>query len=218
MEILVPISILVGFGLVYWWASAKEKKRREKLIEMAQSLGLEISWALDPQDAARFRRFDVANKGHTQNVKMVLCADTGETRMVVFDYEYIVGHGKHRVQRIFSMVLCIDARFKAPKMSMQPESWSTAIAALVGARDIDFKDDPDFSSAFQLSGVDEQSVRLFMNESRRKAFLANPQIRLEVDGDALLVMQPHFRLTAESVRTYMAQALAAVQIIIDEPK
>lgn len=216
MGIVVLLSILVVFGLVYWWASAMEKKRREKLIEMAQSLGLEISWALAPQDAERFRRFEVASKGHTQNVNMVLCADTGETRIVVFDYEYIKGHGKHRVRRIFSMVLCTDARFKAPKLSLQPESWSTVFSALVGVRDIDFKDDPDFSSAFQLRGVDEESVRLFMNESRRKAILANPQIRLEIDGDALLVMQPHFRLTAESIRIYMAQTLTAAQIMANQ--
>lgn len=216
MGFLIPIAIIAVFALVYWWSTVMEKKRREELITLARSLNLEISWQLAPQDAERFRRFEVSSMGHTQNVNMVLCADTGQTRMAVFDYEYIKGHGKHRVRRVFSMVLCTDARFNAPNLSLQPETWSTAIAALVGYLDIDFNEDPAFSSMFQLGGTNEEAVRLFMNEARRKAFMANPQIRLEIAGDALLVMQPHFRLTAESVRTYMSQALTATQIILGE--
>ncbi len=118
MGILIPVTIVAALSIAYWWASVHDKKRREKLIELAHSLGLQISWELSPPDAERFRRFAIYKLGHTQNVKMVLCADSGETRMVVFDYEYIRGHGKQRICRIFSMVLCWDSRFKAPKLSL----------------------------------------------------------------------------------------------------
>ena len=215
MGIFIAITIMVCLGLVYWWATVYEKKRRENLIEMAQTLGLEISCELAPQDKIRFERFGIAKLGHTQNINMVLCADTSKTRMVVFDYEYIKGHGKHRICRIFSMVLCTDARLKAPKLALEPESWSTKIAAMIGARDIDFNDDPQFSSAFQLVGPDEVAVRQFIDTPRRKAIMAHPSLRMEVDGDALLIMQPRFRLDAESIRTYMSQALTVTQIMID---
>jgi hypothetical protein len=218
MGAFIAISVMMCLGLVYWWATVHEKKRREKLITMAQSLGLEISWELAPADMERFKRFEIATKGRRQNVNMVLCADTGETRLVVFDYEYVKGQGKNRIERIFSVALCTDSRLKAPKLSLSPESWGTNIAAFVGARDINFNEDPEFSKAFQLLGNDEDSVRRFMNRSRREALLAHPRIKLEVDGDALLVMQPHIRLDAESVRTYMSQALTANQLMIGESK
>ncbi len=215
MGFLIPLTIMIGLGVFYWWATVLEKKRREKLLELAKGLGLEIAWQLDPADHQRFRRFEISQKGRVQHVKTVLCAYTGQTRMVVFDYEYVKGHGKNRVNRIFSMVLCTDARLKVPKLALEPESWGTAIASFIGVQDIDFDDDPEFSKAFQLQGTDEASVRQFMNPSRRKAILAHPAMHLEADGDTLLIMQPHFRLDAENVRKYMAQALAATEIMID---
>ena len=225
MGILIPITIMAALGIAYWWATVHDRKRREKLIELAQSLGLQISWELSPSDAERFRRFAVSKLGHTQNVKTVLCADSGETRMVVFDYEYIKGHGKHRICRIFSMVLCTDPRFKSPKLSLEPEAWHSVLADLTASigshlgvmlpRDIDFSEAPDFSSAFRLCASDEKLAREFMNETRRQALMAHPKVRLEIDGDALLVMRPHFRLTADSIREYMAEALAATQFMVD---
>jgi hypothetical protein len=146
---------------------------------------------------------------------MVLCADTGETRMVILDYEYVTGHGKNRITRDFSMVLCVDARFNAPKLSLEPESWTTKIAAMVGARDINVNEDPEFSSTFQLLGTDEAAVRNYMNDARRKALMAQPPVRLEIEGDSLLVVQPYFKLSAETIRAQMSQALKLSRIMID---
>jgi hypothetical protein len=213
---LIPIVIMVCLGLVLWWASVHEKKRRQKLVEMAQSLGLEISWELASQDNARFQRFDLSRMGRQRDIQMAICADTGETRMVIFDFKYVKGHGKNRVERYFSMVLCTDHRIQAPKLALEPESWTNAIAALVGVRDIDFNEDPEFSSAFHLVATEEDSVRQFMNESRRKALLAHPNIRLEVDGDCVLVTKPHQKLDAENIRVYMSEALAVAQVMIDK--
>jgi hypothetical protein len=216
MEVFIPIAILLGLGLVYWLSTVYEKKRREKLIELAQTLELQISWELAPQDKERFEKFPVATMGHRQHVKTVLCADTGETRMVVFDFEYTKGHGKNRVNRVFSMALCTNSRLRAPKLALQPESWGTSLAAMVGVQDIDFAEDPAFSSAFQLQGSDEEAIRQFLNETRRKALLSHPTMRLEIDGDSLLVWMPHFRLNADSVRMFMSQALDATNIILGE--
>jgi hypothetical protein len=135
--------------------------------------------------------------------------------MVIFDYEYVTGHGKHRITRDFSMVLCVNARFNAPKLSLEPESWSSKIAAMIGARDIDFSEDLEFSSAFHLSGTDEAAVRSYMNESRRKSLMEQPPVRLEIEGDTLLVVQPHFKLSEETVRSYMSRALTLTNIMID---
>lgn len=215
MAVLIPIVIMVGLGLVYWWATVQDKKRRQKLVEMSQELGLELSWELAPHDNERFRRFDISRKGRLQSIQMALCADTGDTRMVIFDFRYVQGHGKHRVDRFFSMVLCTDRRLQAPKLMLEPESWSNALATLVGVRDIDFQEDPKFSSTFHLVGSDEDSVRRFLNATRRNALLAHPSIRLEVDGDCLLVSKPHMKLDAENVRVYMSEALAAMQIMLN---
>jgi hypothetical protein len=212
---LIPIVIMVCLGLGYWWSSVQEKKRRQRLIEMAQSLGLEIAWELAPQDNARFQRFDLSRMGRQQHIQMAICADTGETRMVIFEFRYVKGQGKNRVDRYFSLVLCTDNRIRAPKLALEPESWMNAIAALVDARDIDFNEDPEFSAAFHLVGREEDSVRRFMNESRRKALLKNPNVRLEVDGDCVLVTKPHQKLDTENVRVYMSEALAITQLLID---
>lgn len=215
MGVAIPITILAGLGLVYWWATVRDKQRREKLVELASSLGLEIVWELSPQDNKRFQRFDIASKGRSQAIPMALCADTGQTRMVVFDYRYVTGHGKNRVDRFFSMVLCTDSRLRAPKLALQPETWSSKIVSWMGVSDIDFNDDPEFSAAFHLSGAEEADVRQFMNPARRQALLAHPTIRLEVAGDSILIMKPHFKLDADRVRNYMSEALAAIEIMID---
>jgi hypothetical protein len=54
-----------------------------------------------------------------------------------------------------------------------------------------------------------------MNEVRRKALMAQPSVRLEIEGDSLLVVQPYFKLSAETIHTTMSQALKLTHIMID---
>jgi hypothetical protein len=215
MGALIPITIMAALGFAYWWATAKDKKRRDQLEDMAQSLGIQVTAELPPQDSQRFERFEIAKMGRFQRAHTVLCADTGQTRMVVFDFNYVKRQGNRRIERFFSLVLVTDQRLQAPKLALEPESWRSMIANWVGARDIDFEDDAEFSAAFHLTGADEDAIRKFMHSLRRKALLSYPNMRLEVSGDSLLITKPHLKLEAGNVRNFMSEALTATQLMID---
>ncbi len=110
----------------------------------------------------------------------------------------------------------------APEFELEPERWYSKIAELFGRQDIDFKDDPDFSSNFQLRGPSESAIREFLSPARRRALIAFPKLSLQVGSKAMIVVQKK-QLKPQDIQPYMALALQVYDVIatpkvIDAPQ
>ena len=87
MEIFILIAIVglvvaAGVGYSFW----TEKKRREGIQQLAGQLGIEYREELAPDDREVFAKFALASLGHNRVISNILVADSGEIRMVIFDY------------------------------------------------------------------------------------------------------------------------------------
>ncbi len=207
MEWLIAIIFIGLLGGGYAYVSHLDRKRRDGLVSLAKELGLELNWQLPDADLARFNRFQIANKGRLPTSATTIIADDGETRIVVFDYSYTTGHGKHKRSHFFSIAMCSNTSLEIPNMSIEPETWRSKIAELVGRVDIDIEEDPGFSKRFAIQGNDPNAICNFLNPTRRAAIMKFPNQHLAGQEDALLIIRKYGRLKSENVRELMTEAL-----------
>ena len=215
MEWVIAIAFMGLLAGGYAYVSHLDRKRRDGLVALANELGLEFSWQLQEADLPRFNRFELATKGRLPTTGMTMVADNGQTRMLIFDFSYTIGYGKHKRSHLFSIAMCTNLKWKMPNFSLEPESWGTKIAEFVGQTDIDIEDDPFFSKLFSIRGDDPNAIRGFLNTTRRAVLSKFPNQRLTGQLDTLLVIRKYGRLKAENVRELMSEAFKISQSMCD---
>lgn len=216
MEFLVPVFI-VGVLLMVVLAIVAgiraEKKRKEAFNTFAAELGLEYSESLGSKDLGEFQRFKLADKGRSRKQRNVIVADSGELRMVIFDYQYTTGSGKNSATHRQSVVLSTAPALGMPGFSLSPETFMHRIGDFFGFKDIDFDEDPAFSDKFLLHGESEEAVRGFFNENRRKAFMEYQDVFVEGHGRSFIFYRPNRRTKTEEIKGLMERAFSIYGIL-----
>lgn len=206
MEFVVPILIVcmvIGAIAVGNWV---EKNRREKIRQTAEQLGIEYRLFLDESDNLIFSEFALSSLGRSGHANNVLIADSGELRMVIFDYQYTTGSGKNRRTHKQTVALVRSQSLEIPEFQLRPEGFFHSIASLFGFTDINFQTDPAFSNAYQLKGNDEPKIRTFFNDERRARLLQVKGVTVEGKADKFLFYQAGVRRNLEKIKSLMEQA------------
>lgn len=163
-----------------------EKKRRTAIESAAASLGLAFTADLPGQDKALLDKFNLAQHGNNRTASLATVADSGELRLVMFDYQYTTGSGKNKQTPCYSVVLATSRDLKLPQFTLTPESFLHRLGDFLGYKDIDFDEDLKFSDQFQLKGADEEAIRQFFNSERRAALVTLGKISIETQGASFL--------------------------------
>lgn len=214
MEILLVLVIggLAAAGWVYF--GHLEKKRRQRVIDLAKELQLELNWELPEQDRAPFQRFELSKKGRRPHTSLVLVADDEVTRIVLFDYSFTTGSGKNQQTHHWVVALCRDARLRAPAMSLKPETLFAKIGSLIGYQDIEIPDDPVFSKAFTIQGTDEEAIRKYLDAERRNALMVDPKLTYALDQDYCVVIRQRKKLDAPFIKPLLGESLKLVTALV----
>lgn len=207
--------ILVGIGAIAWGVLA-EKKRREAIAQTVEELGLRLASDLDDSDRNVFDACQLAQQGHSRRVSNVIVADSGELRMVLFDYLYKTSNGKNSTTHKQSVVLVRSPALRMPEFTISPEGFFHRILEMFGAKDIDFEEDREFSDLFLLQGTQEQEVRSFFHAQRRNEFANHANIHLESRADSFLYYRPRYRWNADGIKQAMEQAFDVYRILSAE--
>lgn len=205
--ILIWVVIIAAIFGSMFYAHQLEKKRRESIFQLAEELGLEYRESLSEEDARDFGNFALALKGRHSEVSNVIVADSGELRMVIFDFSFTVGSGKNKQTHRQTVVFARDQNLQLPLFSVSPESFFHKLENLVGKDDIDFDDDSDFSNSFLLYGEDEGAVRELFDASRRKAMLGFQDVCVEGQLDHFILYRKRKRRDAQTLKDLMGEAL-----------
>jgi hypothetical protein len=207
--VLVP-TLVVG-GLI--WTAYQERKRKEALESLADELGMSFSETLTSHDLGTLQGFPLGQRGQSQKSSNVMTADSGELRMVVFDYAYTVGGGKNKQRHSQSVVLINSPDLGLPYFSLTPETFLDRMADLFGYRDIDFEDDDDFSRRYCLKGADEEAIRQFFTRERRSRLMKWPTLTMEAAGHSFIFYAPRCRRKLEELREQMEQGFALYSVL-----
>ena len=90
-----------------------------------------------------------------------------------FQYDYTISTGKSSSTFSHAMLKWQSTR-PLPQFTLGPETFFTRIGDVLGFHDIDFADDPAFSSSYRLKGADEEAVRAFFTATMRQELCAIP--------------------------------------------
>lgn len=211
----MPVPFIVGFfALVVgvlalsWWL---DKKHTEAMQAYAQSRGLTFEgdtnvWLHELRD------FKLFAKGYGQRVKNAMrgAKDIGGVR--VCDFQFTTGSGKNRHTYDHTIVVLHTPGRRAPPFFARRQlPLFDALGAAFGGQDINFDDDPEFSSRYvlQTSG-DEQQLRYFMTSQLREALtrLSDRNLVLEASGELLVVHRGKRLKTPEDLDALMNDAVS----------
>lgn len=208
------IAVVVGLSVILYGYFA-EKKRRDAMSALAAELGLSYSQDLEAADQIKFQNFQLAQQGRSRKASNVIVADSGELRLVFFDYEYKTGSGKNSSTHRQCVVFIQSPALRVPDFSIEPEGFFNRLVVFFGAKDIDFDEDPDFSKRFLLQGPDESAIRSFFHARRRKDFLKVEDTQVECRANCCIFFKRRHRWDAKTINAAMQQALQIHAMLID---
>ncbi|MCH2182020.1 MAG: hypothetical protein MK108_08450 [Mariniblastus sp.] len=198
---------LIVFGLVgkvvYAWFQYRRKKR---LREVADELGLEYiedgqhSLFQSISDLSLFR------SGRSGKSSKMICGDTGELTIGIFDYSYVSGSGDSTKSYTQSVIALLSDQIVLPRFNLQPQGILHKLIGALGVQDIDFEEYPEFSRMFFLQGEDEQGIRDFF-DAEWIDFLARFQgYCIEGKDGALIFYRPNKQVHPDQIKEYLSQA------------
>jgi len=208
----VGIAVLVVCGIAYsFW---REKKRAEAWEQQAMSMGFTYSKE-NVSVQGKLNHFKLFSLGRSRKLKNVLMGESSETQLVIADYQYTTGSGKNSSTHRQTFCAAMNSSLQVPHFFLRRQSsFFDYLGKMFGGQDIDFDEDPEFSSSFVLQGdvpgsvekLFEQGVRNYFVENKGKAW------QIEARGPAIIVHNGG-RVKPHDTRELMEMAFGVLQLL-----
>jgi hypothetical protein len=200
----LPLSLVAAVSTVFVavvaYAIRAERKRKKLVEEGARALKLAHTSALTGTDKIFFDGFALAQIGRGRAATSATTADSGDLRLIIFDYQYTVGSGKNSSTRSYAVVMATSPQLQLPHFTLVPETFMHRVADFFGFKDIDFEEDAPFSDLFQLQGEQEGAIRSFFNSARRAKLVALGPVQVEARGHGMIVYRFGKQRNADDLR------------------
>ena len=216
----IIIVLFAGFLIVVlavWILLARYSKKleRERTLGLKSSATL-LGWQFAEEAPLNYfpnlENFALFSQGHTKQIKNLMYGETNGVKAALFDYIYVVGHGKHR-QTYYQSVAYFEPRhLNIPFFSLRPENVLHKLLAAFGYQDIDFGNRPTFSSKYLLRGTDEQAIRNAFSESLLGFYEANTGLCTDGGGNQLFIFRQGYRTPPHEAQSFINRA-ESVQIL-----
>jgi hypothetical protein len=220
MEKLLPfvifggIAVLILGGIAYSMYAVK--KRREDMLEAAESMGLTFFPDGDAVLLNRLSKFKLFNQGRGRKMRNLIQGDSGEVKIAIFDYQYTTGSGKNSHTHHQSVVALQSSDLVCPDFSMRPEGMFDKIGSALGFQDIDFETHPTFSKSFVLQSSNEKAIRAYFTPALLEFFESKPGISVEAQSGTLFFYRTRRRVKPHEIRDHLAQAYEVFGVMTDQ--
>jgi hypothetical protein len=210
---VVAIVFFIGGGLIF--SIIYEKRRKQKLKEIAEEMGLTFAPDGDPHLLTRFSDFKLFNVGRNRRMRNLIQGDSSEVKLAIFEYKYTTGSGKSSKTRQQSVVSLHSPDLVCPDFTIRPEGFLARIGSALGFQDIDFDDHPEFSNKFVLQGSNEQQLREYFNQETLDFFTARPDICVEAQSGTLFYYRVNKRINPHQVKENLGEAYEIFGMMVD---
>lgn len=147
---------------VFLMAAAERRRQQEHLHALRQwatQLGWGFTDSLPLAGIPVLDRFELFKQGRQRTLSGLMTSRGGDPRIVVFDYSYVTGYGKHRRTHRQTVFYVKRDQLALPTFSLRPEHFFDRLATAFGYVDIDLDGHPEFSRSFLLRVADETTAR-----------------------------------------------------------
>lgn len=211
LPVLVTLVAVAFVAIVGWTSGAITRKRSRQFEQAAGELSLLFQAEFPSKYAQELGKYPLFQVGSERRSVNAITADSGDVRLVIFDYHYATGSGKNKTRYKQTVAWVLSRELEMPDFNLSPESWLSRIGDLLTKSDIDFADDAEFSKKFVLTGSDPAAVASFFNPVRRQALLKIKSPRIEAASHAFIFYRPRHRIAPSDVKTLMSEAFLLYQ-------
>jgi hypothetical protein len=188
------VVLIIGGMVVAVVVNKRRARERTAALKSAASfLGWEFTETAPMNWIPNLEKFALFSQGHSKNITNMMYGEINGVKSALFDYEYTVGHGKHRHTYTQSVVYCEPRNLNVPLFSLRPENTLYKIFQAFGYQDIDFGNRPTFSSKYLLRGADEPAIRSIFNDSLLAFYETNQGISTDGGGNQLFVFRQNYK-------------------------
>lgn len=113
------------------------------------------------------------DRGYARRWRHQISGQYNGAAFSAFQYDYTVSTGRSSSTYRHAMIQWSSSK-ALPQFTLGPETFFTRIGQVLGFRDIDFSDDPSFSSSYRLKGWEEVPVRSLFTPLIRQQLTAIP--------------------------------------------
>ena len=174
--VIIFVAIFIVCAII---ADKKEQKRKKTIARYCSRANLGYEHTIDYLPGCR--SFTITSRGVSQGYYAIMSGKKLGIEFKIMDFYYNVGgkNGGHNCS------LCIFTKkgLDLPHFYAREEnSIFDGIGEFFGGQDIDFDDDPDFSSSYVLQGNNERAIRRLFNRKIRNAFTRAAEYSYEYEG------------------------------------
>lgn len=189
------VAVAVGIVAIYIFLYTIRKRKHQeesKRQEELKKASYEIGFTYNPVADISLPDLNLFNTGYGKMKKNLLSAKKGNVKWSIFDYQFETGTGKNRRTHSQTVVMAqLDTEL--PEFSLEREYFLHKLGEVIGFKDIDFKDYPEFSKEYQLEGADEKAVRnLFTPHVISMIGSFQLEDHIEAKGNFIIMYKPHY--------------------------
>jgi hypothetical protein len=209
--VVVVAAVAIAVGIL------GQQKRAKELRAIAAQRGYHFA----EQEAglvdtlSGFALFSQA-RAHARNATNLLRTEADGAAAAIFDYNYTVGLGKNQRSSTQSVLLFESERLNLPAFALRPEGLGQKLQGALGQQDIDFEEQPGFSSAYVLQGPDEAQIRAFFDSEKLAFFAQRRGLCVEGDGRRLLYYRASKRVSPQAIPSFVEEGLATLHLLAGE--
>jgi len=225
----VAIGILAFFVVVLALVVSHDSRRRRGLVALAGEKGLTYRREA-PELLEQFEGFQLLPVGSNRRITNLLEGEFGAARLWFFDYSCFVG-GKDASRREHSVCAVRSPHLKLPHFHLRPEvpgidrlgalmakhlkgEGRDPLSLALGAHDIEFPGDAEFSKEVVLQGKDEEAIRSLFDSDVRRLILRSTQTLDTVEGEGeTLLLSPGRPALPSAARAVMEEAAALLTMM-----
>jgi hypothetical protein len=211
---LIFMAVFIGLAVfLVIYNNKREKERTQTLQATAAQLGWSFAAAAPLNMIPSLERFALFNEGHSRQIKNFMYGEASGVKAAVFDYVYVVGHGKHRHTYFQSVVYLEPPSLNVPIFTLRPEGFMQKMLSAFGYQDIDFGQRPEFSRQYILRGQDEPAIRRTFSDRLLSFYETYPGTCTEAGGGQLFVYRSGYRFQPQEVQSFVGLGLQLLSLL-----
>jgi len=203
LEYIVVLATAIFFICVLLYLALCERKRKKELKKVSFETGFTYSPAADIElpDLELFR------KGHARSKSNLLTTSESGITWSIFDYHYSVGR---RTRKQTVVMAQLDREL--PEFSLSQEYFYHRIGEIMGFKDIDFEEYPEFSQKYRLKGKDENRIRQLFTPRVILTISQQMEGHVEAKGNFIIVYTPDKRVKAADLYEFFQKTIIIVNL------
>lgn len=204
MYIIIGVGLFIVGGILY--AKWHEYRRKKGMRTIAEELGLEYIEDGNHHLVTALSDFSLFSGGRSRKCSKMICGETEEVAISIFDYTYHTGRGDEKRSFTQSVIALQSEQIKTPRFQMRPQGIFDILGSALGIQDIDFETHPEFSKMFILQGNDEEAIREFFDSDWLSFLEQYKGFSLEGRDGALVFYCSNREIRPTEIKDYLAKA------------